>query len=258
MRSAIKLAVTILLISPLWGAATRLAASEPHPVAQPGQDEPASQKATDESKPAEKKPAAAKRKWKVGKWESLFDGKTLTGWEETDFGGQGEIEVKDGRLLLNWGNNLTGIHTKQKTPKNNYEIELECMRVDGSDFFCGLTFPIDDSSVSLIVGGWGGGVCGISSIDRMDASENETTSYQSFKNNQWYRIRVRVANDKIEAWIDDEQIVDVETKDKRLEVRSEVELSMPLGIATWQTSAAIRKFRMRKIDPQKVKPKKAG
>ena len=35
--------------------------------------------------------------------------------------------------------------------------------------------------VHLIVGGWGGTVVGLSSIDGMDASENETTITESLK-----------------------------------------------------------------------------
>ena len=47
-------------------------------------------------------------------------------------------------------------------PKINYEVALDAMRVSGSDFFCGLTVPVNDSFCSLIVGGWGGGLGGVS------------------------------------------------------------------------------------------------
>ena len=76
------------------------------------------------------------------------------------------------------------------------------MRVDGIDFFCGLTFPVADSHASFIVGGWGGTVVGISSIDGMDASENATTKYVKFQLKRWYKIRIRVTPTSIQAWID--------------------------------------------------------
>ena len=80
-------------------------------------------------------------------WISLFDGKTLKGWKITNFGGQGDVIVKDGAILMEVGSNLTGIHTERKLPKINYEVQLEAQRVNGSDFFCGLTFPVKKESM---------------------------------------------------------------------------------------------------------------
>ena len=33
---------------------------------------------------------------------------------------------------------------------------------------------------TLVLGGWGGSLCGLSSLDYMDASENQTTTFVSF------------------------------------------------------------------------------
>jgi len=177
----------------------------------------------------------------------LFDGKTLAGWKVTPFGGEGEVFVEDGAIVLEMGNDMTGINWTKPFPKMNYEISLEAMRTGGGDFFCGLTFPVGEDPCSLIVGGWGGGTVGLSSIDDGDASENETTTYHSFADNRWYKVRLRVTPGKIEAWLDKEQIVNLSTKDRRISIRSEVELSRPLGIATWSTSAALRNIEMRPL-----------
>ncbi len=179
---------------------------------------------------------------------SLFDGQTLGKWAVTKFGGEGDIEVKDGNLVIGAGNSLSGVHWTGDYPKMNYEISLDAMRVDGSDFFCGLTFPVGEDSCSFICGGWGGGVVGLSSLDGSDASENETTGYEEFKNGQWYEIRVRVTDGKIEAWIDDKQRVDVDTEGKRIGVRIEVDISRPLGIATYNTTAALRDIKIKPVD----------
>ena len=141
----------------------------------------------------------------AGKWQSLFDGKSLGKWKPTEFGGQGESTVDNGTLLLTHGEPLTGVTWDGAPPMHmNYEIELDAQRVDGSDFFCGLTVPVDKANCSLIIGGWGGALCGISNLDDNDAANNETTKLHEFKNKQWYHIRLRVEPEKMQAWIDDE------------------------------------------------------
>ena len=52
---------------------------------------------------------------------------------------------------------------------------------------------------------------------------------------------------KIQAWIDDKQMVDVDTTDKRISVRLEVDLSRPIGIATYNTAAALREIKVREV-----------
>jgi hypothetical protein len=185
---------------------------------------------------------------KAAAWKSLFDGKTLTGWKLTDFAGRGEVNVKEGKITLDSGQ-MTGITWTNDLPRMNYEISLEAMRVEGSDFFCGLTFPVGKDPCSLIVGGWGGGVVGLSSIDSQDAANNETTRYMNFQTGRWYLIRLQVTDKKIEAWIDTDKVVDLPTAEKTISVRLEMEESRPLGIATWSTAAALRHLRLRTIQP---------
>ncbi len=181
-------------------------------------------------------------------WQSLFDGKTLGQWKSTEFGGEGKVTVANGQISLEAGADLTGITwTGGPLPKVNYEISLEAIKTSGSDFFCGLTFPVANSFCSLILGGWGGGIVGLSSLDGSDASENETTQVMEFPENRWYKVRVRVTPTKIEAWLDDKSIIDVDTREHSIDIRMEVELSKPLGIATWKTSAAIRNIRIRRL-----------
>lgn len=198
---------------------------------------------------ADKPPEPPTPKEDDAKWQSLFDGKELGHWKATEFGGQGEVKVEDKKLILNHGESLTGVTWQGPVPaKMNYEIELDAQRVDGTDFFCGLTFPFNNDCASLIVGGWGGGVCGISSIEGNDAARNDTTTVHEFKTGTWYHVRVRITSDHIEAWLDKEQIVDADVKGKKISVRGEVEASQPLGIASYQTTAAIKNIRIRKID----------
>lgn len=192
-------------------------------------------------------------------WRPLFDGTTLAGWKATDFGGQGEVKVQDGRIVLERGQgDLTGITwAGGDLPQENYEIALEAQRVEGTDFFCGLTFPVRGSAATLVCGGWGGQLVGISSFDGMDASENETTKMVDFENGRWYHIRLRVTERMIEAWIDDEALIEAEPGERKVAVRWEVEPSQPLGVAAWRTKAAIRALEMRRLAPEEFKPKTA-
>ncbi len=130
----------------------------------------------------------------------------------------------------------------------NYEIELEAMRTEGHDFFCGLTFPVGPDPCTFICGGWGGTLVGLSSIDGNDASENSTARVASFEDNFWYKIRIRVTRVLIETWIQEEKYVSLELEDHRIGIRYEVEPSVPLGIATWNTGSALRNIRWRKLD----------
>jgi len=180
---------------------------------------------------------------------SLFDGKSLTGWKSIDFGGQGEVKVEDGRIVIATGENLSGIVTtrERELPRMNYEISFEAMRLDGGDFFCGLTFPVNKDACSFIAGGWGGAVVGLSSLDGLDASENDTSTSMGFESNRWYAIRTRVLPSRIQCWIDKEKVIDVDTTDRRIGVRIEVDVCTPLGFATWQTSAALRKIQVVRV-----------
>ena len=192
-------------------------------------------------------------------WKSLFDGKSLAGWKTTEFGAHKEPAVEKGLLILPIGDPLTGVtREKDDVPHVNYEVQLEAQRVEGHDFFLGLTFPVQDSHASLILGGWSGGVCGISSIDGFDASENSTTSYRKFESGKWYKVRLRVLKDRLEAWLDDEQIVDADTTDKKISTRVEVSPSKPFGIATYATKGAYRNIRVRELTADEVKQASPG
>jgi len=136
--------------------------------------------------------------------------------------------------------------------RENYEIQLETRRTEGLDFFCGLTFPVSKSHVSFILGGWGGGVVGISSIDGLDASENQTTYYRNFENGTWYTVRARVDSHQIRCWIDDKEAVAQTRHGHDFDIRYEMDLCTPLGLAAYQCQAEFRNLKIRKLTDQEV------
>ena len=184
---------------------------------------------------------------KAGEWRSLFNGRTLDGWKVTNYGGEGEVSVDASTLILNIGSSMTGVTYRLPFPKTNYEVRCEAKRAGGHDFFCGMTFPVAESHCSLIVGGWGGGVVGLSSINGHDASENETTKYMKFEDNRWYKFRVRVEPNRIQAWIDAEQIIDADIEGCKISTRIEVDLNKPFGFASYETKAVLRNIEVRDL-----------
>ena len=181
-------------------------------------------------------------------WIPLFNGKELDGWITNDFAGAGEVRVEDGQVIIGTGIALTGIKKKEAPYTSNYEVMIEAMKIQGDDFFCGFTFPVKDAHATLIVGGWGGSLVGFSSVDGMDASENDTSKSLYFERNRWYHVRMRVQEDKILVWIDDQKVIDVETKGRKIATRpGDIDRGIPLGIATWQTSSALKNIKLRTI-----------
>ena len=182
----------------------------------------------------------------------LFDGSGMEGWEKTDFAGKGEIRIdENGSLVLEMGAELSGVRWKGKTelPKIDYEVTLQAKRTMGSDFFCGLTFPFKDSHATLILGGWGGSLIGISSLDDFDASENDTGDAYVFEDNKWYDVRLRVTETKLQVWLDDKMVIDCDVEGRKVSMRfGEIEMSVPFGICTYATTGVIREVSIRKLN----------
>lgn len=168
-------------------------------------------------------------------------------WEQV---AGGEVTEVDGVLKLGWGEPMTVARWQGGVPAMPFEIEAEARRVEGTDFFFSVTFPgrTADEAATLVVGGWGGSLVGISSIDGLDASENETTTVGQFENGRWYAIRLRATADRIEAWIDGEPVIDVPIDGRKLSLRpGPIEDCLPFGVATWESSAEVRGLRWKSL-----------
>lgn len=185
---------------------------------------------------------------------SLFDGKSLIGWKDSGFAGAGETKVEPNFrgqgpvILIEAGQSLSGITFTNPVPKTNFEVTLDALKVQGNDFFIGLTFPVAEAHATLVLGGWGGATTGISSIDGLDASENDTTKFLGYDKDKWFRIRMKVTPARLETWINDDKIVDQDIKERRISMRfGEIESSVPFGIATYQTTTVVRKVEIKPV-----------
>lgn len=191
---------------------------------------------------AESSPADMTTSTEWVEMETLLPGKWAAIEGAADLEWDGESHV----MRIGVGTDLNGVRWTGTLPPVPYVVELEARRISGSDFFCGLTFPVRSGKecVTLIVGGWGGSLVGISSINGLDASENPTSSQYEFEDQRWYRIRVEVAGERLRVWIDDRQTVDANIEGQKLSLREgPIEGCAPFGLATWMTSAEVRGVR---------------
>jgi hypothetical protein len=185
---------------------------------------------------------------KPGEWQPLFDGKSLQGWRETPFTGHAPVRIEDGAIIIPTGKPMTGVNYTGAFPQVDYEVRFEAARLGGSDFFAAMTFPVGNSFCTLVTGGWGGDIVGLSSIDGWDAADNETRTYFQFEPGRWYEFRVQVTADRIRAWIDDDPVINVEIRGRSIDLRyGDIKLSAPFGFASYGTTGGLRRIAYRTL-----------
>lgn len=183
-------------------------------------------------------------------WQPLLDDPSA--WEGVSLGGEGEVRVEaGGPIELAFGSPLTaaGWRPEALPFTDLYEVEVVASRLDGTDFFCALNLPLGDQTATVVLGGWGGALCGLSCVDGMDASMNQTRSFQDFVRGKPVRLRVRVDAQEIAAWLDDEALFVIERSGHEFSLRTEVEPVGRLGVSSFQTSARIHSMRWRPLQP---------
>lgn len=175
-------------------------------------------------------------------------------WTYVDFGSNGGVELEKDTLVIHQGERLEGVKYAGKPEDilgaslDRYEIKLEVQRTGGHDILLGLTFPVGaKESSSLVLGGWGGSVCGISSVDDKDASGNEWKSIRNFEDGKWYAVTLRVDASQVRATLDGKELFSVPRAGHAFGLRAEVEPTAPFGFFTFGTSAKIRNIAVREL-----------
>lgn len=176
-------------------------------------------------------------------------------WQPAGIPAEGRVEITQDRLSLHPGQPMTGARfacdwEELGLPWVGYALTYEARRVEGGDFFATCTFPVGAAGrfLSLVVGGWGGGLVGISSIDYLDASQNSTRGELSFDNGRWYQIRLEVREHDLQAWIDGRPVVNTSLKGRHLSLRAgDIDRCTPLGFATWFTHGEIRRIEIERL-----------
>jgi serine/threonine-protein kinase len=213
---------------------------------------------TDRVRPPEPKPVA---ELPVGKWQDLFDGKTLAGWRIAEGGGpyaeHGDVEASPGQLVLGAGKSFTGIACTAAFPTEDYEVAYEAKRLAGGDCFGCALFPVGTSQVCFVLGGWGGAVVGLDCVDGQEALGNATTRRMEFVSDRWYSVRVRVTKARIQTWLDQEKVVDLARAGHTFSIAGHHWPLKPFGLQTTYTKGAFRNIRVRRLDLKDLElPKK--
>jgi len=198
---------------------------------------------------------------KPAQWQPLFDGKTLAGWKPVEggaFAGRGKMAVQQDTVVLQAGTGYTGMAFTGKTPKSNYEVELEAMRVEGGRDFCDLCFPVGDAACALVLGGLPqGNLVGLS-VAEGDAAPGELTGKRmAFQAGRWYAVRLRVTDERVTAWLDGEKVIDVARAGHTFRLHPDLAPVGGLGVATYRTKAALRNVRLGRLPGAAAEPAEA-
>ena len=202
-------------------------------------------------KTGEAEPERVREEPKPGKWRVLFDGKSVKGWrllKEGGFAGHGKVILRKGSLVLSPGRPRTGVAWEGKLPTENYELDLEAARISGNDSVCVVVFPVGGSHCQLGVGGWGGSKVALSRVDGRRGDDNVTTRRMALRSKRWYPVRLRVTRDRIRAWLDREQVIDIERQGHEFTIEDILTPLSPLGFGTWVTTSAVRNVRLRRLE----------
>jgi len=175
---------------------------------------------------------------------NLLSADHLEYWKPSQLAGQGATEIGNDQIELEFGYTMTGVIYSGDFPRNNYRVTYQARRLDGTDFFGTVTFPVGDSHCSFVLGGWGGATIGLSNLDGEDASRNETSQIVSLDDGQWHRVAIEVRLPRIQVELNGEPVVQVDTTGRKVDIRPDVAACRPFGFCAYETRAAIRKVQL--------------
>jgi hypothetical protein len=187
----------------------------------------------------------------------LLSPQWLPAWKDTNISAAGPVVMRDHVIRLGIGAPMTCVQfpawPEAKLPTLDYAIEMEARRVEGSDFFSALTFPVGELTrcVSFINGGWGGSTTGLSNIDSQTAAENRTASDQRYTPGQWHQFRIEVRANEIAVWMDQRVIIRTAVEGHLFDVRpGDIERCKPFGLASYESTGEIRRLDVSRLPPE--------
>jgi len=166
------------------------------------------------------------------------------GFVPTDFGAEDAVAIEPTGVRLEPGAPLSGVTFTGPLPTPPYTLAVEFTKRYGSDFPLAVTFPVAGSHLSLVLGGWGGTVCGLSSLDGLDAARNATRFVHAFPAGVRTVVELDVEAERVAVRLDGVQVLDASLAGHAVGVRAELEPCKPLGLAAFATATTIHRFRV--------------
>ncbi|NQT86975.1 DUF1080 domain-containing protein, partial [bacterium] len=134
-----------------------------------------------------------------------------------------------------------------------YEVALEVMNTSKPNTV-GIVVPIGRAQCLLTAGGWDGGIAGLTTVDDRWGNDNPTTHRMQFPRDEWYRVRLRVTERKVQAWVGAAKVFDIARAGHVFALPTDRDPLRPFGIETWAQSAKVRNIVMRRVQ----QPDEAG
>lgn len=153
----------------------------------------------------------------AGDWVSLFDGKTLDGWEQLN--GKAKYEVKDGTIVGTSVPNSPNSFLCTKKHYGDFELEFE-VKVDPrlnsgvqirshskKDYQNG---RVHGYQVEIAVGGFSGGIYDESRRNKFLNADKPTPQILGLvKKDAWNKYRVACQGDRMQTWINGVHVTDL-------------------------------------------------
>lgn len=159
--------------------------------------------------------------------------------------GIGDWSIEDGELIQSAL--ITDVNIVFGDPSwQDYEITLQGLKESGAEGFMVLFRAQDsDEFYWLNLGGWG---------NTRHAIEKERNGSRGaigpdrdgrIESDRWYDIRIRCEGNRIQCWLDGEQIIDMRDANNPF-------LSGMVGLGTWGTQARYRNLEVKSLDGSEV------
>ncbi|MBM4039871.1 MAG: DUF1080 domain-containing protein [Planctomycetes bacterium] len=180
-------------------------------------------------------------------WVTLFDGKSLKGWKVVGPALE-PAAVKEGQLVLGQEGTSGGVVRQGEFPRLNYEVSLEAMKIAGNVDFCMIVFPIgDQEAVWKFGGGATGNHVALHWVNGGVIPGDEAARVTDITAGRWYKLRIRVTDERVEGWMDEEKKFDLARGATKFTLEDMYAGMRPFGIGTWYTQGAVRNLRLRRL-----------
>jgi hypothetical protein len=186
---------------------------------------------------------------KPGKAISLFDGKSLDGWRIAEGGcfvDHAGVRVDQGQIILGQGAKGTGIAIDRDFPTSNYEVTWEALRLRGGGDFFSFVFPVGDAPCAFVIGQ--GNCLGLEAVDGRGPNNDPTMRKMTFQNGRWYKLRLRVTDEKVEVWIDQDKLTDQPLAGHKITMVDAFNSLKPFGFLSWGAEAALRNIVLQRLE----------